>query len=180
MQLIISAAEGDAIAATVENTGGVYLVPAFVGLGAPYWDMYSRGMLIGMTRGTGKAHVVRAALEAIAHQSADMMEAMCEDFGYVSTQMQVDGGASVSGFLLQLQSDIMNMPVVRPAVLETTALGAALLAGLAVGIYASPEEATAVWREDLRFMPSMTESDRNQIRHGWKRAVARAGNWIEH
>ena len=180
MKLIASAAESEGVAKSVKDTGGVYLVPAFTGLGAPWWDMYSRGTLVGLTRGTGRAHVVRAALEAIAYQSADMMQAMTQDCGFVPTQLQVDGGASANTFLMQFQADIMNVPVVRPQVMETTALGAALLAGLAVGVYGSLEDTARVWRRDLAFEPQMEERVRANLIDGWHRAVNRSLNWIAH
>ncbi len=179
MKMIATAAESEGLAKSVKDTGGVYLVPAFTGLGAPWWDMYSRGTLIGMTRGTGRAHVVRAALESIAYQSADLMDAMVKDCGHVPTQLQVDGGASANAFLMQFQSDIMGVPVVRPQVMETTALGAALLAGLAVGVYASPEDTAAVWQRDLMFEPQMEEHHRAQLLHGWHKAVERSLAWAK-
>ena len=179
MKMITTAQETEAIAQSVADTGGVYLVPAFTGLGAPWWDMYSRGTLIGMTRGTGRAHVIRAALEAIAYQSADLMEAMKTDCGFLPTQLQVDGGASANAFLMQFQADIMNVPVVRPQVMETTALGAALLAGLAVGVYRDLEDTARVWRKDLQFDPEMEDRRREQLMKGWRRAVERSLKWIE-
>ena len=179
MKMIATAAESEGLAKLVKDTGGVYLVPAFTGLGAPWWDMYSRGTLIGMTRGTGRAHVVRAALESIAYQSADLMDAMVKDCGHAPTQLQVDGGASANAFLMQFQSDIMGVPVVRPQVMETTALGAALLAGLAVGVYASPEDTAAVWQRDLMFEPQMEEHHRAQLLHGWHKAVERSLAWAK-
>ena len=179
MKMIATAAESEGLAKSVKDTGGVYLVPAFTGLGAPWWDMYSRGTLIGMTRGTGRAHVVRAALESIAYQSADLMDAMVKDCGHAPTQLQVDGGASANAFLMQFQSDIMGVPVVRPQVMETTALGAALLAGLAVGVYASPEDTAAVWQRDLMFEPQMEEHHRAQLLHGWHKAVERSLAWAK-
>ena len=179
MKLISTAAESEAVAMTVKDTGGVYLVPAFTGLGAPWWDMYSRGTMVGITRGTGRPHVVRAALEAIAYQSADLMDAMVQDCGFVPERLQVDGGASVNGFLMQFQSDIMNIPVVRPQVMETTALGAALLAGLAVGVYGSLEEIATVWHRDLTYEPTMKPETREAMLKGWHRAVQRALNWVE-
>ncbi len=179
MKMIATAAESEGLAKSVKDTGGVYLVPAFTGLGAPWWDMYSRGTLIGMTRGTGRAHVVRAALESIAYQSADLMDAMVKDCGHAPTQLQVDGGASANAFLMQFQSDIMGVPVVRPQVMETTALGAALLAGLAVGVYASPEDTAAVWQRDLTFEPQMEEHRRAQLLHGWHKAVERSLAWAK-
>lgn len=180
MKLISTAAESESVAKSVKDTGGVYLVPAFTGLGAPWWDMYSRGTLVGMTRGTGRAHVVRAALEAIAYQSADLMDAMVRDCGFTPTQLQVDGGASANSFLMQFQADIMEVPVVRPQVMETTALGAALLAGLAVGVYTSLADTAQVWRRDLSFDPQMPDHQRKNLLAGWHKAVARAQNWIDH
>ena len=179
MKLISTAAESEGVATSVKDTGGVYLVPAFTGLGAPWWDMYSRGTLVGMTRGTGRAHVVRAALEAIAYQSADLMQAMAQDCGATPAQLQVDGGASANAFLMQFQADIMNVPVVRPQVMETTALGAALLAGLAVGLYQNVEDTAAVWQRDLTFEPVMPDHEREHLLHGWHRAVERSLNWLE-
>ena len=179
MKLITTAAESESVATSVKDTGGVYLVPAFTGLGAPWWDMYSRGTLIGLTRGTGRPQVVRAALEAIAYQSADLMNAMIQDCGFTPTQLQVDGGASANSFLMQFQADIMGVEVVRPQVMETTALGAALLAGIGVGLYASPEEAAKVWHRDLNFTPAMDEATRKSHLKGWHRAVERSRGWIE-
>ena len=180
MKLISTAAESEAVAASVKDTGGVYLVPAFTGLGAPWWDMYSRGTLVGMTRGTSRAHIVRAALEATAYQSADLMEAMVQDCSFTPTRLQVDGGGSANGFLMQFQADMMNIPVVRPRVLETTALGAALLAGMAVGVYNTAEDTAKVWHRDLSFEPQMDAARRENLIHGWHRAVERARDWIEH
>ena len=179
MKLIANSAESEAVATSVKDTGGVYLVPAFTGLGAPYWDMYSRGTLIGLTRGTGRAHVVRAALESIAYQSADLMGAMIRDCGFVPEQLQVDGGASANGFLMQFQADILNMPVVRPQVMETTALGAALLAGLAVGVYSSVEDTARAWKRDLLYEPAMPAADRTRLMAGWHKAVQRSLQWAE-
>ena len=180
LKMIGSAAETEALALSVPGTGGVYLVPAFTGLGAPWWDMYSRGTLVGMTRGTGRAHIVRAALEAIAYQSADLMDAMIRDSGKAPEQLQVDGGASANGFLMQFQADITGIPVVRPQVLETTALGAALLAGLGSGVYADTTETARVWKKDLVFAPKMDEATRRLNLEGWHRAVERSLNWATH
>jgi len=179
MKLIERASESESIAESVPSTGGVYLVPAFTGLGAPWWDMYSRGTIVGLTRGTGRAHIVRAALEAIAYQSADLMEAMAADLGYEPSVLQVDGGASANAFLMQFQADIAGVPVVRPRVLETTALGAALLAGLGAGVYSTPEEATRGWQKDLEFTPRMDEATRRLSLRGWHRAVERSLNWAK-
>ncbi len=179
LKIITHASETEGIAQSINGTGGVYLVPAFTGLGAPWWDMYSRGTLIGMTRGTGRAHIVRAALEAIAYQSADLMDAMIRDSGKYPPRLQVDGGASANSFLMQFQADIANIPVVRPAVLETTALGAALLAGLGVGLFADPEETAAAWRPDLTFTPRMDEATRRLGLKGWHKAVQRSLDFAE-
>ncbi len=174
LKMITHAAETESIAQSVPSTGGVYLVPAFTGLGAPWWDMYARGTLVGMTRGTGRAHIVRAALEAIAYQSADLMDAMIRDSGSAPERLQVDGGASANSFLMQFQADVSGIPVVRPRVLETTALGAALLAGLGAGIYGSPEETAAAWQKDLEFSPRTDEATRKLQLSGWHRAVESA------
>ncbi len=179
LKIIETAAETDNIARSVQSTGGVYLVPAFTGLGAPWWDMYSRGTLVGMTRGTGRPHIVRAALEAIAYQSADLMDAMAADCGSRPESLQVDGGASANSFLMQFQADITAIPVIRPRVLETTALGAALLAGLGAGIYSTPEEATKGWQKDLEFTPRMDDATRLLNLRGWHKAVDRARDWAK-
>ena len=179
LQIIRTAAESENLAQSVNSTGGVYLVPAFTGLGAPWWDMYSRGTLVGMTRGTGRPQIVRAALEAIAYQSADLMEAMAKDAGKRPEQLQVDGGASANAFLMQFQADICAIPVVRPKVLETTALGAALLAGLGAGVYATPEETAWSWKKDLEFTPRMDEATRKLEMEGWHKAVERSLGWAK-
>ena len=179
LKIIDSAAETEGLAQSVQSTGGVYLVPAFTGLGAPWWDMYSRGTLVGMTRGTGRPHIVRAALEAIAYQSADLMDAMAADCGKRPESLQVDGGASANSFLMQFQADITAIPVIRPRVLETTALGAALLAGLGAGVYSSLEETAKVWQKDLEFTPRMDEATRLLNLKGWHRAVERSKDWAK-
>ncbi len=180
MHLINSSAESEQIAESVPDTAGVYLVPAFTGLGAPYWDMYSRGTIVGMTRGTNRAHIVRAALEAICYQSADLFKAMVADRGgHMPKQLNVDGGASANSFMMQFQSDILDVPVVRPVVLETTALGAALLAGIGVGLYESKEQAASMVKPDLIFQAKMAEHDRSAALHGWHRAVERSRDWVE-
>lgn len=179
MKLIATAAESEQLAQSVPDTAGVFLVPAFTGLGAPYWDMYSRGTIVGMTRGTGRAHIVRAALEAICYQSYDLFAAMAADSGVTPPHMQVDGGASANAFMMQFQSDILGVPVVRPVVLETTALGAALLAGIGVGLFTSKEEAASMVKPDLTFTPHMNDYDRNLALYGWHRAVERSRGWVE-
>lgn len=180
MRLISTSAESEQVAQTVPDTAGVYLVPAFTGLGAPYWDMYSRGTIVGMTRGTGRAHIVRAALEAICYQNYDLFQAMAADMGgRMPKQLNVDGGASANSFMMQFQSDILQTPVVRPVVLETTALGAALLAGIGVGLFASKEDAASMVRPDLVFHPEMAQERREAALHGWHRAVERSRDWVE-
>lgn len=179
MKLITRASETEQIAQTLKDNGGVYLVPTFTGLGAPYWDMYSRGIIVGLTRGTGRAHIVRAALESIAYQSADLVFAMASDCGQKPVELRVDGGASANQFLMQFQSDVLGCKVVRPAVIETTALGAALLAGLAVGVWKDMEEIRSIWAMDLSLEPRMEEQEREKVLSGWHKAVQRSMNWIE-
>ena len=179
MGLLERAADSEALANSIPDSGGVFLVPAFTGLGAPYWDMYSRGTVVGLTRGTGRAHLVRAALEAIAYQSSDLVRAMVADTGATPPELRVDGGASANRFLMQFQSDILGIPVVLPEVIETTALGAALLAGLAVGVYKNQEEIARMWRSDIRLEPAMARQDREKSLAGWHRAVQRSLKWIE-
>ena len=171
LHLISSAAETEKIALSVPDTNGVSLVPAFTGLGAPYWDMYARGTLVGLTRGASRAHIVRAALESIAFQSCDLLDAMAKDCGSLPAAMRVDGGASANGFLMQFQADIMNTPILRPGVLETTALGAALLGGLGAGVFSCPEDTLASAAGQTRFMPNMPSEKRNELKNQWHRAV---------
>ncbi len=179
MHLIERASESETIARSIPDCGGVYMVPAFAGLGAPYWDMYSRGTIIGLTRGTGRAHIVRAALESIAYQSCDLVNAMAEDCGRQPTELRVDGGASANQFLMQFQADILGCQVIRPAVIETTALGAALLAGLAVGVWKDMDEIRKIWRQDLSLVPQKGEAWRTQALAGWHEAVNRSMNWAK-
>ena len=179
MKLISSAAESEEVALSVPDTAGVYVVPAFTGMGAPYWDMYGRGAIVGLTRGAGRAHIVRATLEAIAFQNADVMDAMTRDSGIPLSQMRADGGASANGFLMQFQADVLGIPVVRPAVTETTAMGAAYLAGLAVGVWESREQVAALWRTDRIFQPQWSEDQRAERLRQWHRAVLRAMSWAE-
>ncbi len=170
--LIRSASETEAIASSLADTGGVYVVPAFVGLGAPYWDMRARGAIVGLTRGTGRAEIVRATLESLAYQTRDVVEAMNADSGVPLTELRVDGGAAANGFLMQFQADLLGVPVDRPAVLESTAVGAGLLAGLGVGLWKGPEAIKDVMLRDRRFEPRMHADDRERLYSGWKRAVA--------
>jgi glycerol kinase len=179
LEFFPSSPEVEALAASVGNTGGVYLVPAFAGLGAPHWDQYARGTIVGLTRGTTKAHIARAALEGIALQVMDVLKAMEADAGIKLRELRVDGGASANNLLMQLQSDLLNVPVVRPKVTETTALGAAYLAGLAVGFWKSQADIARQWQVDQRFAPSMKTAARNEITRDWSRALHRAKAWIE-
>jgi glycerol kinase len=177
--LIQAAAESDALARSVPDTGGVYLVPAFVGLGAPYWDMYARGTMVGLTRGTTRAHVVRAALEAIAYQTRDVLDAMVRDAGHRPAVLRVDGGATENDFLCQFQADVLDCPILRPRVRETTALGAAYLAGLGVGLWPGPEAVRALGAVDRTFTPALDAARREALYAGWHRAVGRARRWVE-
>ncbi len=177
--IIRDSSEIEALAASVPDTGGVVFVPAFAGLGAPYWDAYARGTIVGMTRGTTKAHIARAALASIAYQTVDVLEAMQKDSAILLRELRVDGGASRNDLLMQFQADILGVPVVRPVVTETTALGAAYLAGLAVGFWASQEEIAAQWQMERRFMPDMSTDERTERLVLWRRAVQRAQAWVE-
>ena len=159
------------------DTGGVYLVPAFTGLGAPYWDMYARGTLIGLTRGTSREHIIRAALESIALQSADLMAAMEKDTGVPLSELRTDGGASRNGFLMQFQADVLDKKVCRSAIGETTALGAAYLAGLAAGVWRDTEELKDIWSADRIFVPEIDQAHRERILRDWHRAVERSAGW---
>ncbi len=172
--LISSAAETESIAAAIPDTGGVYLVPAFVGLGAPWWDASARGILSGLTRAAGKAQIVRATLESIAYQSRDLIDAMEADTGEKVRELRVDGGATVNNFLMQFQADILDKPVVRPVDVETTALGAAYLAGLASKFWSGVDEVESFWRVERRFEPRMPQSQRETLLEGWRAAVTRA------
>jgi glycerol kinase len=175
--IIGRAMEVESLASGVDSSDGVYLVPAFVGLGAPYWDQYARGAILGMTRGTTAAHIARAALEAIAFQTRDVVEAMERESGVAMPELRVDGGAVRNDLLMQIQADILGRRVVRSAVLETTAQGAAFLAGLGVGIWSTTDELAQLWRSDRTFEPQMDAAAREQLCAGWKRAVERARNW---
>lgn len=174
LRMIKSAPESEDYATKVDSTDGVYLVPAFVGLGAPYWDQDARGTVVGITRGTTKEHFIRATLESIAYQTKDVLTAMEADSGIKLKSLRVDGGAVKNNFLMQFQSDILNVPVERPKVIETTALGAAYLAGLAVGYWNSKDEIAKQWEIDRKFEPDMDEETRNKLYEGWKKAVATA------
>jgi glycerol kinase len=177
LQMIQSAAEVESLAAQVDDTGDVYLVPAFAGLGTPDWDGYARGTLVGMTRGTGRAHIARAALESIALQSADVFGAMSRDARIPLRELRVDGGASRNNLLMQLQADFLGVPVVRPQVTETTALGAAYLAGLATGFWQGAEDISAQWAAERRFEPRLAEVERQAKLARWREAVERSKGW---
>ncbi len=167
------------MANSVADSNGVYVVPAFVGLGAPYWDMYARGTIVGLTRGANRNHIVRATLESIALQTKDVLRAMEDDSGITLKALKVDGGAVANNFLMQFQSDILGVPVDRPKVTETTAMGAAFLAGLAVGFWKDKAEIAAKWNVDRSFQPTMSAEDRNKKYKGWQKAVERSRDWEE-
>ena len=177
LQIIRKAEEVEPLAASVPDTGDVYLVPAFAGLGAPHWDGLARGTLLGLTRGSGRGHIARAALEAIALQAADVFSAMASDSGIALSELRVDGGACRNDLLMQMQADFLGVPVVRPQVTETTALGAAYLAGLAVGFWSGADELTSHWAVDRRFEPILPLEARNQKRQRWAQALERARAW---
>jgi glycerol kinase len=179
MKLVSSAAETEAIATSISSSEGVYLVPAFVGLGAPYWDQYARGTIVGLTRGTGRAHVVRATLESMAYQTRDVVQAMLADGDLNLQALRVDGGAVNNNFLMQFQADILGVPVERPKITETTALGAAYLAGLGVAFWSSTDELAQKWELERTFEPQMSEDQRERLYADWKRAVERSRAWVQ-
>ena len=177
--IIKTAAESEDFANKVSDTNGVYMVPAFTGLGAPYWDMYARGAIFGLTRGANKYHIVRAALESLAYQTRDVLEVMKEDSGIDLKELKVDVGAAANNFLMQFQADILDVPVLRPQNTETTAQGAAFLAGLESGMWSTKSEIMEIWTLDRRFTPCMEEKEREEKYRGWKRAAERSCNWID-
>ena len=179
LQIIRLASDVEALASQVADNGGAYFVPAFAGLGAPHWDPYARGSIFGLTRGTTGAHLARAALESIAFQSADVLDAMQKDAGITLNELRVDGGAAANALLMQFQADVLGVPVVRPKVLETTALGAAYLAGLAVGYWKSDREIASNWRVDRRFEPAMPRERVAELRGKWQQAVGRTKGWVD-
>ncbi|MCL1958347.1 MAG: glycerol kinase GlpK [Spirochaetes bacterium] len=179
MRLITDSADSEYIASKVTDTGGVYLVPAFTGLGAPYWDMYARGCITGITRGTKSAHIIRAAQESIAYQVMDLLNAMEKDLNLSFSELKVDGGAARDKFLMQFQSDICGISIVRPVIRETTALGAACLAGITVGFWKDLDEVKSRWRRDTVFKPEMETGYREKLVAGWHKAVGRSFNWID-
>jgi glycerol kinase len=177
--IIQSSADIERLAASVPDNGGVYLVPAFTGAGSPHWDPYARGAILGLTRGSAAAHIARAALESIAYQTADVLSAMEGDSGIRLAEMRVDGGAARNDMLMQFQADLLGVPVVRPRITETTALGAAYLAGLAVGYWKSGDELAAQWQAERRFEPGMDRAQANELMTGWRKAIGRAKGWAE-
>lgn len=179
MRFFTDSRDAEYYARKVPDNGGVYLVPAFTGLGAPWWDMYARGSILGITRGTRREHIIRAAQESIAYQVADLVSAMENDTGISLTQLKADGGASRDMFLMQFQADIMNRSVRRPAIRETTALGAAYLAGLAVGVWKNQDEIRNLWACDMIYKPDMEETQRKKLLSGWHKAVSRSRDWTE-
>ena len=180
MRFLRESCDAEYYAKKVSSTEGVYFVPAFAGLGAPHWDMYARGAIVGITRGTKPEHIIRAAQESIAYQSMELVEAMEKDTGADLQELKVDGGASRDAFLMQFQADILNKTVQRPVVRETTALGAAYLAGLATGVWSSTEEIRSLWKCDVSFVPMMNEEKRQAGKLGWAKAVGRSLDWEEH
>ena len=179
LEMISDSSDTDYFATKVEDNGGVYVVPAFVGLGAPYWDMYARGTIVGLTRGTNKNHIIRAALESIAYQTKDVLDAMVDEVKEDIKCIKVDGGASKNKFLMQFQSDIVGKKVIRAIITETTALGAAYLAGLAVGFWKDKDEISKFWYSSEEFNPNLDEEKREKYCKGWKKAVYRSKDWIE-
>jgi len=179
LRVIYDAKQSEFYAQSIEHTGGVYVVPAFAGLGAPYWDMYARGSIHGLTRGTNRAHLVRATLESIAYQVKDVLDVMEKEADMKLKVLRVDGGATANNFLMQFQSDILNAEIKRPKMLESTALGAAYLAGLAVGFFESKEDIKAYRSNSKSFTPQMSEEKRNLLHKGWKKAVSRSLLWAK-
>ena len=179
LRMLKTAAQSEQYCTAVEDTAGVYVVPAFAGLGAPYWQQYARGTIVGLTRGAAKEHFIRATVESLAYQVSDVIEAMEKDSGIRLTSLKVDGGASANNFLMQFQADILDAAVVRPRCIETTALGAAYLAGLAVGYWKDRDEIAGNWQIDQRFKPQMDDKRREELKKGWKRAVRCALAWAE-
>ncbi|PKM51185.1 MAG: glycerol kinase [Firmicutes bacterium HGW-Firmicutes-7] len=177
VHLLNSAKDSEYFATQVESSDGVYVVPAFAGLGAPYWDMYARGAILGLTRGTGQNHIIRATLESLAYQTRDVLDAMQKDSGITLAALKVDGGACANNFLMQFQADILKAPVERPEIIETTALGAAYLAGLAVGFWQSKQDVVDSWNLERKFVPAIGNAD--ELYAGWQKAVGRVKNWIE-
>jgi glycerol kinase len=179
LHIINDARDTEYFASKVPDTNGIYMVPAFAGLGAPYWDMYARGTIVGITRGVNMSHLVRATLESLAYQTREVLECMEADSGIVTRELKVDGGASANNFLMQFQADILGIPVMRPQIIEATARGSAFLAGLATGFWSDKNEIQKRFAVDRTFAPQMDETERARLFRGWKRAVERALKWEE-
>ena len=179
LNILEKSSDSEAMAEAVEDSCGLYVVPAFVGLGAPYWDPYARGAVMGITRGANKNHLVRATLESLAYQTNDLLEAMTEDLGSRLVSLKVDGGASANNFLMQFQADILGCRVERPVCIETTSLGASYLAGLATGYWRNKEDVLTNWQVDRVFEPHMEKNQREKLLRGWKKAVSRVRDWAE-
>ena len=179
LRILDNAAQSEKACQMVPDTNGAYVVPAFTGLGAPYWDQYARGAIVGLTRGTSREHLIRATVESLAYQTYDLLDAMERDSGIEIRELRVDGGASANNFLMQFQADVMKCQVIRPKCIETTALGAAYLAGLAVGYWRDSQEIRENWALDKRFEPQMEEERRERLIKGWKRAVRCSFGWAK-
>lgn len=179
LKLIQNSGDVEALSLRAEDNGGVYMVPAFTGLGAPYWNQHARGLIVGLTRGSTDAQLARAAIESIAYQTMDVLKAMEADAGLAIKEVRVDGGATVNNYLMQFQADILNTTVIRPQITETTALGAAYLAGLAVGFWSDISEVEAYWQKGRVFEAEMTEERRTTHQHSWKKAIRAAQAWAE-
>ena len=179
IELFKDAKESEKLATSLDDNDGVYFVPALTGLGAPHWDQNARGAFFGITRGTTIAHMTRAALEAIAYQVHDVLKAMEKDSGKPTQELRVDGGATANNFLMQFQADLLDCEIKRPKIIETTAIGAAFLAGLAVGFWKSQDELQSLWESDRNFQPEMKSETREKMLHFWHKAVERSKNWVE-
>jgi len=180
LKIIEKASDTEELARSVEDTGGVFIVPAFNGLCSPYWDPYARGTIVGITRGTSREHIARAALDSIAYQTRDLVDAMVSDSGITLESLRVDGGATANQYLLQFQADILGIPIEKPLITEMTALGAAYLAGLAIGFWQDKEEIAAQWKIEKVYEPRMSEDMREELYTAWKRAVERSFRWAPH
>ena len=176
--IISSSADSEKVASEAADNGGVYLVPAFSGLGAPYWDMYARGVIVGLTRGVNRSHITRAALESIAYQTRDLMDTVIEDTGLALDSIRVDGGATDNELLMKFQADILGIPVRRSAVKDSTALGVGWLAGLGIGFWDGTDQLSRLWSADKTFMPSMADAERNRLYRQWGKAVRRSKSWL--
>jgi glycerol kinase len=180
LEMVKDSAETETLAREVEDTNGVYVVPAFTGLSAPYWDQYARGTIVGLTRGANRRHIVRATLESMAYQIKDVISCMESDSGFTNSELKVDGGAAKNDFLMQFQADLLGVPVLRPKIVESTARGSAFLAGLATEFWRDQDELVDSFELDKRFEPEMDESRREELYAGWQRAVERAKDWEMH